>query len=270
MPVDYTRIIKGMEINLVSHSTEGAVVEKTKSGWRLSIPPGNNKEYRLAQLDDYTSFSRKKMPHSPPFSLHLQVRLSSANLPGTWGFGLWNDPFGFSLGFGGNKVRFPAFPQTTWFMHASPPNWLSLKDADPEKTGKIIPPNGFFSGTFHSPNLPSLLFIPALISFPLLEIRPISRLLRRMVNGIIKQDSLLVNVDVTQWHEYSLYWMSESCLFAVDGREIFTTPISPPPHLGLVIWIDNQFAAWTPQGRLGYGILENPYACLEINNLVIQ
>jgi hypothetical protein len=38
----------------------------------------------------------------------------------------------------------------------------------------------------------------------------------------------------------------------------------------LVYWIDNQFAAWDPEGHLAYGTLENPAASLEINSIEIN
>jgi hypothetical protein len=34
--------------------------------------------------------------------------------------------------------------------------------------------------------------------------------------------------------------------------------IVPAAHLGLVIWIDNQYAAWGVDGRLHWGMLANP------------
>jgi hypothetical protein len=44
--------------------------------------------------------------------------------------------------------------------------------------------------------------------------------------------------------------------------------VSPHSPLGLVIWIDNQYAAFTPEGRLGFGALENPEpAWLEITDI---
>jgi hypothetical protein len=38
----------------------------------------------------------------------------------------------------------------------------------------------------------------------------------------------------------------------------------------LVIWIDNQFAAWTPEGRVNNGTLENPAAWMEIERLDVK
>jgi hypothetical protein len=259
-----------MEIQLIPHKTPDSSVYETIAGWRLNMPAGPPRTYRLAQLDDYFRNPRSRLRHAPPWIFRLRARLSNVDLPGTWGFGLWNDPFGISLGFGGKPGRLPALPQTAWFMHASPPNWLSLRDRPSPSSGQAIPANGFFAGTFRSRRIPSILFLPGILALPLFAIRPISRLLRQLAGRIIRQDAARVNVDVTGWHEYSMAWLNEGCTFSVDGSEILCTPCSPLPPLGLVLWIDNQYAAWTPEGRLGYGTLENPSAWLEIEKLTIQ
>jgi hypothetical protein len=170
---------------------------------------------------------------------------------------LWNDPFGFSLGFGATVGRLPALPNVAWFFYGSPPNWLAFRDG--------IPANGFFAGTICSPRIPSLLLAPAILALPFLPIRPISRLFRQLLGRITKQDSASVNVVITEWHEYTIKWLREEVEFQVDGTTILQTPFSPRPPLGMVLWIDNQFAAWTPEGRLGYGTLDNPDAWLEID-----
>jgi hypothetical protein len=47
--------------------------------------------------------------------------------------------------------------------------------------------------------------------------------------------------------------------------------VSPRPPLGLVIWIDNQYAAFTPNGRIGFGVLENPEpAWLELKEIEVN
>jgi hypothetical protein len=250
------------ELDLRPRLAGGGTESRAEFGWRLCLPAGLTGAYRLAQLDDYGTLSRKYFLHSPPITLRLRIRVSSADLPGTWGFGLWNDPFGFSLGFGGKTARIPALPQTAWFMHASPPNWLSLQDDQ-----KTPPANGFFAGAFRSPPIPSLFLLPGLLAFPLCAIRPFSRLLRGLAGRIIRQDATSINEDVTLWHEYSVLWERETCTFHVDGNEILQTPWSPLPPLGLVIWIDNQYAGWTPDGKPEYGTLANPAAWLEIERL---
>jgi len=247
-----------MEILPKPRCTPGASVNRTENGWRLEIPAGVHGTYRLAQLDDYTALSRGYFLHTPPSTLSLVARVSATNLPGTWGFGLWNDPFGFSLGFGGSAGRLPVLPNTTWFFHASPPNWLSLRDE--------IPAHGFFAGAITSPRVSSLLFGPALFGLPLLALRPISRILRHLAGKTVRQEAAAISVDVTKWHIYSIQWLREYTEFKLDGEIILKTSFSPHPLLGLVLWIDNQYAAWTPEGRVGYGTLDNPTAWLEIRS----
>jgi hypothetical protein len=256
-----------MKIDLSPRQAGGGALTRIPGGWRLEMPAGLPRTYRLAQLDDYATRPRSRVGHTPPWTFGLRARLSNADLPGTWGFGLWNDPFGLSLGFGGKLGRLPALPQTVWFMHASPPSWLSLQDDPTHTSDTEIPGNGFFAGTFRSPHIPSFLFLPGLMAFPLFAIRPISRLLRRLAGRIIRQDAARIMVDVTQWHDYSIQWWRDVCTFSVDGTVVLSTPCSPSAPLGVVIWIDNQFAAWTPGGKLGYGTLENPAAWLEIEKL---
>ena len=262
MRANYTRIIIGMEIKLKPRLSGGGSLEQTNDRWRFVLPAGTNRSYRLSQLDDYGRLARNRFLHISPWSMELRARVSAGDLPGTWGFGLWNDPFGLSLGFGGKPGRLPALPQVAWFMYASPPNWLSLQGDSGTNPG-----NGFFAGTFRSTHIPTLLLAPAVLTLPISIIRPISRALKRLADRIIHQDMVRVDQDVTRWHTYSIKWQVEGCQFLVDGRNILQTPVSPSHPLGLVLWIDNQFAAWTPEGRIRYGILANPTAWLEIERL---
>jgi hypothetical protein len=56
----------------------------------------------------------------------------------------------------------------------------------------------------------------------------------------------------------------------VDDAPVFESPISPKPPLGIIIWIDNQYAAFTPEGRIAFGILEGKEEWLEIEDLIIK
>lgn len=256
-------MINNVKSGLAPRHSPGASVNRIANGWRMEIPASSaNHEYCLAQVDDYVSLSRGRFLHSPPWTLSLHARVSQVDLPGTWGFGLWNDPFGLSLGFDGTMRRLPALPNAAWFFYASPPNWLSVHDS--------IPAQDFFAGTIRSPRIPSLLLAPATLALPLMTILPVSRLLRRLVGRIIRQDASLVSTGVTDWHKYSLQWLHENCKYLIDDIPIHQTRYSPPPPLGLVIWIDNQYAAWDPQGRLAYGTLEHPAAWLEISEIKME
>lgn len=227
--------------------------------WRLQIPAGPAGRYRLAQLDDYTHLGREDFPWYPPFSLNLRARASSQEIAGTWGFGLWNDPFSFSLGFGG-KRRLPALPNAAWFFYASPPNYLSLRDD--------LPAQGYLTATFQSPHWSSILLAPGALLTPLLLIKPTARRLRGLGARLVRQDAVQLSLDPTRWHDYRLEWTNETVTFYLDGIRVFSTSVVPLPPLGMVIWIDNQYAAFPPKGRPIFGTLPTPEpAWIEIKGI---
>jgi hypothetical protein len=251
-----------MYSDLIPHATGGGRVTETPNGFRMSIPIGDKKHYRLAQLDDYAKSTRKDLPHRPSRSLSLRARTSADSIPGTWGFGLWNDPFGLSIGFGGNPLRIPALPNTIWFFNASQESYLSFSDN---------PGHGLLAQVFRSP----------VFHFPVFPLRPLSRLARvgvtfpfsrkrarALMSEIVEEDGVRLDVDVTEWHGYRFEWNPKRSTFWVDDILVLETPVSPRPPLGLVIWIDNQYAAWPPNGKIGFGVLGNTEpAWLEIDDL---
>ena len=276
--MDYTK--------LKSRSTPGANVEEflqengTKA-YRLSIPTGKAGQYRLAQLDDYPQLKRRDFPWRFPVRLSLSARASSDSIPGTWGFGLWNDPFGLSLGFGGVPWRLPALPNALWFFGASKESYLSFKEPRAERNAvetkpgastaplknsgsaqREIAANGFLAQVFRSPS-----FHPSLISAGIAL--PFSRQkTRQLLGNVISEDGVALSVDVTQWHRYQLDWREDHVSFEVDDVQVFESSVRPNPPLGLVIWIDNQYAAFTPEGKIGFGVLANPEpAWLEIKEI---
>jgi hypothetical protein len=241
---------------LIPRFTPGANVEEISRGeaYRLFIPSGKADKYRLAQLDDYTKTRRNRFPLRSPVRLSLLARTSSESIPGTWGFGLWNDPFGLSLGFGGNPFRLPTLPNAVWFFGASTENYLSFRDDKPAQ--------GFLAQTFRAPK-----FHPLLIATGIAL--PFSRKTARQFLGkVIGEGGIRIGVDVTQWHRYKIDWREDRVAFEVDGTQVFESSVSPKPPLGFVIWIDNQYAAFTPEGKIGFGVLENPEpAWLEVKDI---
>lgn len=234
----------------------------TMDGYRLSLPAGPAGQYRLAQLDDYTNKARSQFPLHPPAHLRLSARTSSTSIPGTWGMGMWNNPFGLSLGFSEGGFRLPTLPNALWFFHASPENYLSFKSIDATAPEREVATNGFLAQVFHSPRFhPSL--IPTALAFPFSR-----KTARRLLGRIIHEDGIRLHIDPTHWHSYQLEWREEGVSLGVDGEILLESSISPRPPLGLVIWIDNQYAAFTPEGQIGFGVLENPEpAWLEIKDL---
>lgn len=238
-------------IDLHQRTTPGAQVRQTgEGGWRLSIPPGSAGKYRLAQLDDYKGSPRSAFTWQPPLAFDLRARVSRSDLQGTWGFGFWNDPFAVSIGLRGAARRLPALPNAAWFFHASPPNYLALRDDHPAV--------GFLAATFSAPNVPALLFAPALPFLSLLVWPAVARRLRRLARGLVQESADSLDVDTTAWHNYRLELRPDTVSFLVDGALKFESSITPRGPLGLVIWIDNQFAAFPPDGRLRFGTLDTP------------
>lgn len=274
-------------------------ISRESSHYRLTVSAGKADEYRLAQLDDYTQIPKRRLfPHRFELSLSLSARTSSDSIPGTWGFGLWNDPFGLSIGFGGKPFRLPALPNAAWFFGASEENYLSLRAERneggtqrassafaaknvPHSAQREMAANGFLAQSFRSPMFHPLLIVAGL-AFPFSR-----RQTRRLMSRVVAEDGIqlgvpsaledagyarekTVSVDPRQWHRYRLEWREKRVSFAVDEAQALETSVSPNPPLGLVIWIDNQYAAFTPEGRIGFGVLENPEpAWLEIKNLEI-
>ncbi len=249
-------------------SSDGRLTE-TERGWLLSIPAGNARHYRLSQLDDHAHLARRNYPRRPPFKLELEARVSAASPPGTWGFGVWNDPYGFSFGPGDGFLRLPSLPNAAWFFYSSPKCYLSFRDDKPA--------NGLVAQVFVSPRLDSRL-LPAAAAFPFslkTTRRWLSRIIRedsvRLSPTAAASDSTAAPIDSTDWHSFGLEWTSGGTCFTLDERAVLNTPLSPRSPLGIVIWIDNQHAALTPQGGLSFGMESNTDPTwLEIRDLRIS
>ncbi|HUH97534.1 MAG TPA: hypothetical protein VLZ89_09265 [Anaerolineales bacterium] len=244
-------------MNLFPRSSHGASVSSTSNGFRFTIPESRLERFRLAQVDSYARLPRRGFSARPPLTVALRARVSSESIPGTWGFGLWNDPLGLSLGFGGNPASLPALPNTVWFFHASPRSYLSFRDDKPA--------HGFLAQTFSSPQFHPM---QVLIGFML----PFSRKRARQLLGrIIDEDSAIVSADATQWHSYRLEWSPKGSAFWLDEALVLETTVSPRPPLGLVLWMDNQYAAFMPDGTLKWGLEKNlTEAWLEIEDLELR
>jgi hypothetical protein len=163
----------------------------------------------------------------------------------------------------GRGLRLPVLPNTAWFFFASPENHLSLLDD--------LPGNGALAATFRSPRWPSGLLLAGSPLLALLPVPASRRLLRRLLRKIIHQDAVSLKIDPSEWHGYCLQWENDEVRFQVDGKTVLRTGVMPLGPLGLVIWIDNQFAAFRPDGDLGYGTLAyESSAWIEIKELCCE
>jgi hypothetical protein len=240
----------------------GRVMGSFETGFEIILPPIIEK-YCLAQLDNYMELPRYRFPYQPPLRFQLEARLSASDVPGTWGFGLWNDPFSIGFGMGGMTRPLPVLPNAAWFFYGSSANFLSLRQEQPA--------SGFHVKVFKSPRFPGLFTLLALPIIPVLLIPTAARLIRRLARLLIKEDSIQVNIATTEWHLYDLSWFEDQVSFCVDGIELYRSRFSPAGPLGLLIWMDNQYLHFDSSGKLGYGFEEiTDQQLLQIRNLSIM
>ena len=252
-----------MQADLSAKTTAGASAEKSDNSLLLTMPPGPKGQYRLAQFDDYAQVKRADFPWQEPISFSLRARCSNRQHAGTWGFGLWNDPFSANLGIAGSLRRLPALPNCAWFFYGSAPNYLEIYDR--------YPAQGFLAATFSSALIPAPVLLFGLALTPFLALPVTARLIRKLLRVFIKQDAASIKIDPTDWHVYRLVWQPDRVRFYVDENCILQTSIAPKGHLGLVLWVDNQFAAFPADGRLRFGTLANPAeTSLEISDLTLE
>jgi hypothetical protein len=253
-----------MPIKLQKRGANGGTVSSsTQDEYTLALPPLPGRKYGLAQVDDYLHLARSQFPHQPPLRLTLEARVSAPHLPGTWGFGYWNDPFSFGFGGGGMARALPVVPNAAWFFYGSPDNHLTLRDD--------LPGAGFQAKTFQAPQLSSLLSILAIPALPFMVWPAVARIFRKLARRIVKEDATYISASVEDWHTYTLHWMHNRVIFTVDTFIVLETEVAPHGPLGLVIWIDNQYFRFVPDGKIGFGFLEVPQGgSLHVRNLMIE
>jgi hypothetical protein len=127
------------------------------------------------------------------------------------------------------------------------------------------PATGLLAQTFAGPPTPPWLILAGL----LIPFAP--RAVRRVLGRLIAEDSTAVLSDPTQWHNYVIEWTRTGSAFWVDDVLLLQSAVSPTPPLAIVIWVDNQYAAFDPSGRLRWGTETNPEGLwLMVEDLKVQ
>ncbi len=227
--------------NVQQLTLRGGAVRPDGKRWRLSLPRADRHAYSDAQLHDYAALTRPAYPWRPPLALSIRARVSPG-IQGTAGFGFWNNPLP-SLG------GLPALPQAAWFLFASAPSDMELAQG--------IPGHGWKAGTIDAGRCQALLWAP-FAPLVLLACRRASWRERIWphVQRALAVDEVLLPAAREEWHSYHLIWLRNRVIFGVDGHEILVSAGAPRGPLGLVIWIDNQWARITPAGSFGWGLLD--------------
>jgi hypothetical protein len=229
----------------------------------LTVPVTPPRRYADAQLDSYHGtvkglLRRPVLDCRPPLRLSLRARASHPAPLGTLGFGFWNEPFSLTGGVMGA-------PKVLWFFHASRPSNMALVDG--------VPGWGWKAATLDAGRWPGLLLAPAALGAILLTRlpglgRPIMKLARRFVKA---HEAMLSDVALHHWHDYEILWLPREARFSVDGVLRLVSPAPPPAPLGLVIWLDNQYAITSAEGKFGFGLLPLPEPqILEIESLTLS
>lgn len=235
----------------IQQGTGQVTASAPQGDYHLLRPEATLTHYSNAQIQDYAP---RHLPHHTPLTLTLQAQFSHPldQLKGTAGFGFWNAPY--------NPIR---LPKAAWFFFGSPPLDLPL--------ALDVAGNGFKAATMDAATWQFLALLPtAPIGFLLCRIPRLYRLLWPIGQRAIKVSEKSLELDITQWHDYRLEWKLDEVIFSIDGVDVHRSPYSPKGPLGFVAWIDNQYAIITPQGRLGWGLVETsqPQA-LTIRHLTI-
>ncbi|MEO8606301.1 MAG: hypothetical protein ABI690_00340 [Chloroflexota bacterium] len=224
------------------------LVEQSARALQLTVPPTSNQVYSDAQLTDYAG--KSGFVWRPPLRMTVRATMS-ADLKGTAGFGFWNHPFvpgekGFRL------------PQATWFFFSAPPSDMAL--------AKGVPGPGWKAATINATRWQFLAMLPtAPIGLLLMRVPALyQRLWPIGQQAIGVSEQLLDSQLLLDMRTYILEWHPNKILFLVDDRLVHQAAVRLNGPLGFIIWVDNQYAVVTPQGKIGFGLVDikNPQSLI--------
>lgn len=229
------------------HVVGAGALESTDATLRFVVAGASRRRYSDAQIDDYQGRPRRRFLWRPPCRMTVRARFShpTGELRGTAGFGFWNDPFMMT------GARLPTLPRAIWFFYGSPPSNLKL-DIDTASCG-------WKAATIDALRPAALILAPlAPVAVALMNLRPLYRAMWPPIQQALSVREAALQADMTVWHTYVLEWGTERAKFRVDGETMLEDAPSPHGPLGFVMWLDNQYMAATPWGKLRWGLLDVP------------
>ncbi|MEE8392415.1 MAG: hypothetical protein V3S14_16675 [Anaerolineae bacterium] len=243
-------------------------LESDGSTLRFVTAGATARKYSDAQIDDYQGLPRRRFRWRPPLRLTVRARFShpTGELQGSAGFGFWNDPFLMT------GARMPTLPRAIWFFYGSPPSNMKLD--------LHTPGHGWKAATIDALRPAAFLLAPvAPLAMLLMNVRPLYRALWPPIQRALNVRESAVEMDacgesdrtMTEWHTYVIEWGTARAEFCVDGETVLGNAPSPRGPLGFVMWLDNQYMVATPQGRLGWGLLDAPSRqWMEVDRVAIE
>lgn len=224
-----------------------ALLRQADGALRCVLPPGAASQYADAQITDYERPQGDAFRWRPPLRLSVRAWASApqSELIGTAGFGFWNEPF---LPVGRLRLR---LPRAVWFFFGAPPHNMAL--------ARDVPGHGWKAATLDAGRPLALALLPlAPLGFLLMRVPALYRRLWPVAQRAIGVSEALLPVDLSEPHTYSLDWLPDGVTFRVDRQIVHEATASPRGPLGLIAWMDNQYAIITPQGRIGFGVTPIP------------
>lgn len=239
--------------SLKEHLVNGGRIKHDGDVVRLIIPPTTSAAYTDAQLDDYQHELGRTFINAPPQHLRLRARFSHSAgvMKGTAGFGFWNHPFTPEGG-----VIEP--PRNVWFFYGSPESNMQLV--------RGIPGHGFKAAMLNTPlstgegQRVGAITTRILLAAGNLALKlPIaSQLAMTAARRLVTAQEKLLDLDMTQWHDYEMDWLPEAAIFRVNREDVLRAPKPPRGMLGFVAWVDNYRATATPDGQYAFAYVDAP------------
>lgn len=174
-----------------------------------------------AEIDDHRM---EPMRWKSPLRMKVRARFShtAGSLFGTAGFGFWNSPFDQT-----GSVQAP--PNAVWFFYASPPGDMRFVRNVRGNGWKAAMWNGGRSNPLEMAAGNLVLRLPGM-----------SKLVFRVAETRINAaEKVLDELDMTEWHSYSIEWRERQADFFVDDLPVLRVANPPRAWLGFVAWVDN-------------------------------
>lgn len=230
----------------------GAAWVLENEGLKMTVNGAAAGKLSVAQIDDYIHLPRKRYLWTPPLRLKTRLRVShpSGQLLGTAGVGFWNNPMPLW------GTRMEVNPNWIWFYYASPDSTIALTDG---------PTSGWKASIVNAgPGGEKMMAL----SDRLMHLPVVGSTLSKM--RLPAQENTLDAVDFTTWHDLTIEWLPDEITFWVDGVVVLHGHIHMQVPQAFVAWLDNNYAAVTPDGQFDIGNLAVPHEqSLELSHVEI-
>ncbi|MFN2119859.1 MAG: family 16 glycosylhydrolase, partial [Anaerolineales bacterium] len=77
---------------------------------------------------------------------------------------------------------------------------------------------------------------------------------RQLISQFVQENGRQINAPPEEWHTYAVDWKEDGTRFFMDDALVMKVQSAPKPPLGLVMWVDNQFAAFRPDQGPRWGL----------------